>query len=223
MTKEDTKAAGVAESAEEVEAIDLDADTSSELDLAMRQALEAIESSERPGAKSSDNDDTPAVADEDALEALRGEAAKEREHALRARADLENFRKRVQRERQDERKFRAFDSMREFVSVVDNLERAMAAAGSIDDLKQGLQMILKQMGNLLSEHGVERIAALGASFDPSLHEAVGRHEDPKVTVPTVSDEMQAGYTMHERLLRPAVVRVAMPGSAADGSSGASGN
>ena len=114
----------------------------------------------------------------------------------------------------DFRKYANESLIKDLLTVVDNLERALASAGSVEDLKQGVSMILKQMGNLLRDHGVERIEALGETFDPSYHEAVSREEDAAVRTPTVVEEMQAGYRMHERLLRPSVVKVAMPESSA---------
>jgi molecular chaperone GrpE len=78
------------------------------------------------------------------------------------------------------------------------------------------------MSELLASVGVQRISAEGREFDPRIHEAISRHEDPRVEVPTVSEELQAGYLMHERLLRPAVVKVAMPvSSTSDGDNEAS--
>lgn len=199
------------------DAIDLDTDPETDLEAAMRDALEAIEA-----GKQGVSDAVAAIAPEDdAPESgapdLETQLERQREKALRALADLENYRKRIQRERQEERRFRAFEPMRSFLSVVDNLERALAAEGSADDLKQGVEMILKQMGNLLADHGVERVQAIGRPFDPSVHEAVSREEDANVTAPTVSQEMQSGYTMHERLLRPAVVKVSMPAGPRDAS------
>jgi len=192
--------------------IDLDTDAAAELDAAMQDALEAIESGQHADAtveEAVEGQAEPGPSD-DLVSALREEAQEQREKALRSLADLENYRKRVQRERREESRFRAFDPMREFVAVVDNLERALTAPGSVEELKQGVEMILRQMSGLLEENGVERIDAVGESFDPSLHEAVSRDEDPGVEVPTVSEELQAGYTMHDRLLRPSIVKVSMP-------------
>ena len=200
------------ESAVDGDSIDLDTDAAGELDAAMREALEAIEAGQRV-ARTDDGAATlpfETASPDDPISALTKEVQEQRERALRALADLENYRKRVQRERREESRFKAFDPMREFVSVVDNLERALAAPGSVEELKLGVEMILRQMANLLREHGVERIEAVGKDFDPSLHEAVTRDEDPGVDVPTVSEELQRGYKMHDRLLRPAVVKVAMP-------------
>lgn len=194
------------------DAIELDTDEAAELDEAMRDALEAIE--HVGDSRAPEAEETPASAvDEgvdDPVSRLQRDLATERERSLRALADLENYRKRIQRERHDEHRFRAFEPLRELVSVIDNLERALASQGSVEDLKQGVEMILKQMNAMLDSHGVQRIQALGEAFDPSLHEAVTREEDDEVQTPTVSEELQAGYTMHGRLLRPAVVKVSMP-------------
>lgn len=200
------------------DAIDLDTDPTTELDAAMQDALEAIET----GRKSPDEarfgtaPPAAAAAADDAAPDLEAQLASQREKALRALADLENYRKRVQRERLEESRFKAFEPMRKFLAVVDNLERALDSEGSVEDLKQGVEMILRQMGNLLTDHGVERVQAIGQPFDPSVHEAVSREEDPNVRAPTVCEELQSGYTMHDRLLRPAVVKVSMPADPGNG-------
>jgi molecular chaperone GrpE len=94
--------------------------------------------------------------------------------------------------------------------VLDNLERAMVSAGSVEDLKAGIEMIVRQLREVLRQHDIEEVEALGKPFDPALHEAVAREEDPGAAVPTVTEELQCGYTIQGRLLRPAMVRVAMP-------------
>lgn len=143
-----------------------------------------------------------------------------RNRSIRTLADYENYRKRVQREREQERRFAGFHLLQEFVEVVDNLERALAAEASADNLKVGVEMILKQMQEILQRAGVRRVPAEGQVFDHDVHEAVGRREDPTVAEPTVDQELQAGYTMHDRLLRPARVTVAMPVAQREGDEGA---
>jgi molecular chaperone GrpE len=149
------------------------------------------------------------------LARLQQELEDLRNRSVRTLADYENYRKRVQREREQERRFAGFQLLQEFVEVVDNLERALAAEASAESLKVGVEMILKQMQEILQRAGVRRIAALGEPFDHDVHEAVGRREEAGVNEPTVEEEHQAGYTMHDRLLRPARVTVAMPVSEAD--------
>lgn len=141
---------------------------------------------------------------------LQRENAELRERLLRALADFENQRKRTDRERQDLRRYALFDTMRDLVAVTDNLERAAAAGGGVEDLKAGVEMILQQMRETLRRHGVTAVEAVGRPFDPAEHEAVTREEDPAVSSPVVTAELQRGYKMHDRLLRPAMVRVSVP-------------
>jgi molecular chaperone GrpE len=142
---------------------------------------------------------------------LERENAELRERLLRALADFDNLRKRTDRERQDLRRYALFDAMRDLVAVTDNLERAAAAGGAVEDLKAGVDLILQQMRETLRRHGVTAVEALGRPFDPAEHEAVTREEDPAVSSPVVTAELQRGYKMHDRLLRPAMVRVSVPG------------
>lgn len=133
-----------------------------------------------------------------------------RDRSLRTLADYENYRKRVERERTESRRYAGFEVLRELLEVVDNLERAVAAPGSVDELKQGVELILKQLHDLLRRSGVRPVPAVGEPFDPNMHEAVSRDQDATVDRPMVTAEHQPGFWMHERLLRPAVVSVAMP-------------
>lgn len=198
--------------------IDLDAESSENLEAAMQEALKAVEKASqtaRAKAESGDEIRPPAAAksasaSEIEIGRLEEEIADLKNRSTRTLADFENFRRRVDRERQEDRRFAAFDIVREFLAVMDNLERALAADGSDDDLKVGVELIHRQMKDLMRNVGVERISSVGEEFDPRYHEAVTHHEDTSVTVPTVSEELQAGYLMHDRLLRPSVVRVAMP-------------
>ncbi|MCB1033201.1 MAG: nucleotide exchange factor GrpE, partial [Acidobacteria bacterium] len=107
-----------------------------------------------------------------------------------------------------------------FLPVIDNLERALAAGGSAEDLKVGVELILKQMRDLLQRFQVKVVAAVGERFDPAVHEAVLQEVDPEVTEPKVQEELQKGYILHDRLLRPAMVKVAMPAAGSGRSSGA---
>ena len=196
---------------------ELDPRDSQNLESAMREALEAVEhvSHQEPGeagtGSSGDGtvDETAPMADFEVSQ-LQSELADLRDRSTRTLADFDNYRKRIERERRDDKRYAAFESLRDFLGVIDNLERALAAEGSAEDLKKGVELIHRQMLDLLSSHGVARVEAEGEAFNPAVHDAVTRHEDPEVEVPTVSDELQSGYTMHDRLLRPAIVRVAMP-------------
>jgi molecular chaperone GrpE len=193
----------------EVGEIDLD------LDDAMRDTAAAVDVVGTPMASGSG---APAAAGAPGAEGaqssdttdLRRENASLRERLLRALADFDNLRKRTDRERQELRRYALFDTMRDLVAVTDNLERAAAAGGAVEDLKAGVDMILKQMHETLRRHGVTAVEAVGRPFDPAEHEAVTREEDPAVSSPLVTAELQRGYKMHDRLLRPAMVRVSVP-------------
>lgn len=194
--------------------LDLDAESTEDLESAMQEALKAVEKAQARAESGNERRPQRAVASEPSndvdIERLEEEVAELRDRSARTLADFENFRKRVERERQEDRRFAAFDILREFLAVIDNLERALAAEGSNDDLKVGVELIHRQMKDMMKNAGVERISAEGEEFDPRYHEAVTHFEDPTKKVPTVSEELQAGYVMHDRLLRPSVVRVAMP-------------
>jgi molecular chaperone GrpE len=106
--------------------------------------------------------------------------------------------------------------LRDFLAIQDNLDLALTAGGSPDDVRRGVEMISRQLRDLLRRYGVEEVAAQGERFDPAIHEAVSRGEDPHVLEPTVSEVMRRGYRVHERLLRPAMVKVVVPGAAPSG-------
>ena len=165
--------------------------------------------------RAADDDVREAAADDGvappaALEQLREELSATRDRLLRALADLDNQRKRMERERQHLRTSYVSAPLREFLGVVDNLDRALEAEASEDDFRAGVEMIRRQMTDLLRRFDVEPVESLSAAFDPNLHEAVAREESPDIDQPTVVQELRKGYTMGSTLLRAAMVRVAMP-------------
>jgi molecular chaperone GrpE len=196
---------------EDTPEVSLDLDAQSEdLDAAMRDAVAAVEGVE----SGRDDPSSAAPSAEDEVAKLRREIADLRDRSMRTLADFDNFRKRSERDRQDLKKYALVEPIREFLDVVDNLGLALTAGGSADDLKRGVEMIHRQMLELLKRHGVREVTALGQPFDPAVHEAVARDEDPAVDAPTVTGEMRRGYFMHDRLLRPAMVKVSVPTEAA---------
>ncbi|MEP7009138.1 MAG: nucleotide exchange factor GrpE [Acidobacteriota bacterium] len=187
--------------------LDLDDDMNDDVAAAIRQAVAAVEGVE--AAKSAGRPDGAAdLATENA--ALKREVEELRSRSVRTLADFDNFRKRNERERDEIRRYAATEAIREFVGVVDNLERALTAGGTADDLKRGVELIARQMQESLRRVGVQEVAAEGAPFDPAVHEAVSREESAAVTSPTVIAAFQRGYLLYDRLLRPAMVRVAVP-------------
>lgn len=198
---------------EAVEEIDLDEETGEvEVDRVMREAEAAVEEvharKEAHGVKGVAVDERDDRSDE--LDRLRREVVELRDRSMRTLAEFDNFRKRTDREHRELRRYAASEPLRDFLEVLDNLERALAASGSLDDLKTGVEMILRQMQDLLRQQGVRKVPAEGEPFDPNVHEAVAREESAEVDAPTVVEEMQKGYVLHERLLRPSRVKVAIP-------------
>jgi molecular chaperone GrpE len=201
---------------EEGEEYELEPLETEDLDDAMREALEAVERSDEhlgdavAEAAEPGGDGADYTAPGGELAVLQEELAELRDRSVRTLADFDNYRKRVARERGEERLYAAAELAQDVLAVVDNLERALSSEGNAEDLKQGVGMIHQQLEATLGRHGVKRVAALGELFDPTVHEAVARVEDADVEEPTVLEEMQSGYLLHERLLRPAMVRVAVP-------------
>lgn len=129
---------------------------------------------------------------------------------LRERAELENFKRRMQRERSEALRFANEPLVRDLLPVVDNLERATAHAqggGDGQSLLEGVTLVLRSFLDVLEKHGVTRISAKGEMFDPTKHDAVAQVESNEVAANTVVDEHASGYSLHDRLLRAAMVSV----------------
>lgn len=146
------------------------------------------------------------------LEASRKRADENWDQFLRARADLDNYRRRMEREVERMVERGRQELLLRFLEVVDNFQRALMPQASVDPdgLRRGLEMISRQVDALLRQEGVEPIEAVGAPFDPRLHEAVAVWECEEVERETVTDEIQKGYLYRGELLRPARVRVGRP-------------
>jgi molecular chaperone GrpE len=134
----------------------------------------------------------------------------EHERHLRAVADLENVRKRAQREREEIQKFGTERLLKDLLPVVDNLDRALAAAVQGDPLADGVRLVRKVLEEALAKHGVEVFSAHGAAFDPRLHEALAHLDAADAAPGSVVAEHGRGFLLHGRLLRPALVAVAPP-------------
>ncbi len=132
---------------------------------------------------------------------------------LRTLADMDNLRKRTQREKEELAKFANENILRDILPVVDNLERALEhaeQAHSSEGLLEGVQMTLDQFAQVLKKFGVEPVESIGRPFDPALHQAMGQVETTDCPSNSVAQEMQRGYVLNERLLRPAMVMIAKP-------------
>ncbi len=148
------------------------------------------------------------------LQQAQEEAASLKDQYLRTVADMENLRKRTQREKEELAKFANENILRDILDVVDNLERAVDHAEQAEmgetgaGLLEGVQMTLTQFSQVLKKYGVEPVEALGKPFDPALHQAMGQLETEEHPANAVAQELQKGYTLNDRLLRPSMVMVA---------------
>jgi len=143
--------------------------------------------------------------------AAQQETAEFKDRYLRTLADFENFRKRSEREKQDFFKYALAGLLRELLPVLDNFDRALDHAGDGDDFHRGVLLIYKQLFDALNKHGLKPIDEANVPFDPKIHEAVVREENPTVPSHTVITVLQKGYFLNDRLLRPAMVKVAVGG------------
>jgi len=145
------------------------------------------------------------------LEAKESEAKQNYDRLLRQMAELDNFKKRTARERDEAIRFANEAVIKDLLPVVDNLERAVAHASGGDNgrpLVEGVEMVLRQFLDVLTKHGAAPILAIGQPFDPAKHEAMAQVERDDHEPNSVVEELQKGYTFRDRLLRPALVSVA---------------
>ena len=138
---------------------------------------------------------------------LKAERDQLLDRLARLQAEFENARKRAERERLVDRDYAIGSVVEQFLPVVDNFELALKATGSAEQLRSGVELILKQMEEVLRQLQVSAVPALGAEFDPRQHEALGSVERHDLPDQHVAEEIRRGYKLRERLLRPALVRV----------------
>jgi len=134
-----------------------------------------------------------------------------RDRYVRTLADFENFRKRAERDKDYFRRYALVNVIRDLLPVLDNFDRALEHAEEGDEFHKGVALIYKQLFDVLQRHGLKPITESGVRFDPNIHEAVVREEDPSLPSHTVAAVLQKGYFLHDRLLRPAMVKVAVGG------------
>jgi molecular chaperone GrpE len=168
-------------------------------------SIEELEREMNETAAEAVTDDQPAAAPQAGQDDYR-------DRYMRTLADFENFRKRGEREKQDFYKHALGGVVKDLLPVLDNFDRALDHAEQGDEFHKGVLLIYKQMFDVLQRHGVKVIDEAGVHFDPNIHEAVVREEDPSVPSHTVVAILQKGYFLHDRLLRPALVKVAVGGA-----------
>lgn len=160
-----------------------------------------------PGAEPTDNS---AVRADDELTAARRERDDLRDRLLRKTAEFDNYRKRVEKERREHSEWAAADVLSEVVAVLDDFDRALAADAppEAQGYRTGVELIHRQLGDVLKKRGVTVLETVGTDFDPHLHQAVAYEAAPGAREGEVIGELRKGYRLGERLLRPALVRVA---------------
>lgn len=203
--------------------IELETDDSAEAELFLNESseggeeeAESVEEEEEEDEEEDDAEDLSAARIqelEEELAAARKEKEEISDRLLRAAADLENFRRRSEREKQELRKYGSDKVVSELLPAVDNMERALQHANERDideesSLVEGIQMVYRQILAALKKHGVEGFESKGEPFDPTRHEAIQQVESTEIDTGIIVEQYQKGYFLHERLLRPALVAVA---------------
>ena len=145
---------------------------------------------------------------------LRAERDELRDTLLRRQAEFENFRKRTERERMEQSQYSSMEVVGDVLPILDDFERALTADTNSPEYAKGVQMIYQRMAESLKKTGLEPIDATNKPFDPHLHQAIERVETNDAPENTVLGEFQRGYQFKGKLLRPSMVRVAVPGPAA---------
>jgi molecular chaperone GrpE len=158
--------------------------------------------------------DPDAVGPSDAVDDRIAQITRERDEyydrVLRLTAEFDNYRKRIERERRETAERAAASLLEELLPIVDDLERALGAEAGpgAESYRKGVEIIFKQLADLLTRRGVTVMDVLGSDFDPHVHQAVAHEERPGARDGEVIEELRRGYKLGDRLLRPAMVKVA---------------
>ena len=154
------------------------------------------------------------------IERLKREVSQTKEQYLRAAAEFDNTKKRLQREKDEHAKYAAETVIRDLLPILDALDQALVSVDKhpdTDPVVKGIHLIHRQLLGLLKANGVSRIATVGETFDPHLHEAITHEELDGKAENEIVEDVQAGYTMHGKVVRPAMVKIArLKGTATDG-------
>jgi len=168
---------------------------------------------EAPSAASSAETETPALPQESTVtqeefDRLKSDRDSLLDRLARVQAEFDNARKREVRERSEFRDYAIANTVEQFLPVLDNFQLALKSTGTVEQLRAGVELIVKQMEEALRTLNVQPVEAVGAEFDPRVHEALDMVEKPDLPDHQVFDEVRRGYRIKDRLLRPALVRVA---------------
>jgi len=166
--------------------------------------------SAQPEAENADATVEPASAEAPDFQALREDFEKFKDLYIRSQADLDNYRKRAVREKEDATRYANLSLLERLLPVLDNFDLGLDAArqsGGAEGILQGMSMVQKQLHDFLRDSGVEPIEAVGATFDPNFHEALGQEASEDAPEGIVTRQLRRGYKLKDRLLRPSAVMV----------------
>lgn len=186
----------------------------------MQQEIDEAEAAQEDAAEGSEEEAPEEAASEAAamqeeIEALKGQVdglnkdlQEKKDRLLRLQADFDNFRRRSAKEREEISAVVTQNFCKDMLPLLDNFERAMAAeTKDVEAFQKGVEMIFTQFQEILKKNGLEHIEAIGQKFDPNFHQAVMRVEDPEKEDDTVAQELQKGYMVKGRVIRPSMVQV----------------
>ena len=180
--------------------------------------VEAVQEgeAETPGTEGTPGSQDHALPAPSELDQVRAERDQLLDRLVRLQAEFDNARKREAKERQDVRDYTVSNTVEPFLGVMDNFQLALKSDGSVEQLRGGVQLILKQMEDALKGLNVQAVEAVGAQFDPRVHEALGSIETKEFPDHQVLEEIRRGYKIRDKLLRPALVKIAVnPDQVAD--------
>lgn len=182
----------------------------------MQQEIDEAEAAQEDAAEGSEEEAaSEGAAMQEEIEALKGQVEKltgdlqeKKDRLLRLQADFDNFRRRSAKEREEISAVVTQNFCKDMLPLLDNFERAMAAeTKDVEAFQKGVEMIFTQFQEVLKKNGLEQIEAVGQKFDPNFHQAVMRVEDPEKEDDTVAQELQKGYMVKGRVIRPSMVQV----------------
>ena len=178
----------------------------------------SVEDADEMNNESQDNlqeensEDTEADIDpkDEEIQQLKNNVQEEEEKYLRLYAEFENYKRRIQKENQTMKAYKAQDVLNDILPTIDNIERALQIEGEDEQFKslqKGVEMVYESLLNALKNNGLEKIEAEGQQFDPKIHQAVVQDDNPDYESGQVTQELQTGYKLKERVLRPSMVKV----------------
>ncbi|WP_280522404.1 nucleotide exchange factor GrpE [Planomicrobium okeanokoites] len=195
---------------EEETAADIDETTTGKQSVENAEKTTVSLKEESEEAVESRDDESNENEGEDEVSVLKDELEAEQNKYLRLLADYDNFKRRTQKDREISAKFRSQSLLTDLLPVLDNFERALAVEAKSDDtasIMKGVEMVQKSLLEAVKREGLEEIPAVGEPFDPNFHQAVMQEKDDDAEPGTVLQELQKGYTLKGRVLRPAMVKV----------------